>query len=361
MELQRRVTQKDVARAAGVHPATVSLALRNSPSIPEKTRVRVRKIAAKLKYAPDPMMAALASYRSRMRSPQFHGTLAWLANTTETLNWRNVTHFTTYLAAAKTQAESMGYRVETFDLGEMGVTPSRAASIAQARGIKGILVCPQPQPDTEIVSFPWERFSAVTFGYSLTRPLLHSVAAAHYRATMRVMRELHARGHRRIGWAFRPEHDARVDHNFLAGYLTACEVLELGRPLPLCPDDALHDGSILRKWLREHRPDALVTGNAGILPILDSWGVRWPRDLAVACPLLTSEKGPLAGVVEDNVRLGEAAVEYLIGMIQRGERGIPGRPQRLLAEGVWTPGATLRDLTRVKPDGRRAKSSPPQK
>jgi len=196
MESPRRVVQKDVARAAGVHPATVSLALRNSPSIPEKTRARVRRVAARLGYVPDPMMAALASYRSQVRSTQYHGTLAWLADTTATFRWREVLHYTTYLKAATVRAESMGYRVEVFDLHEMGVTPERAASIAQARGIKGILICPLPQADSQLASFPWERFSAVTFGYSLVRPLLNSVAAAHYRAMMRVMREIHARGYR---------------------------------------------------------------------------------------------------------------------------------------------------------------------
>ena len=57
---QRRVTQLDVAREAGVHRSTVSLAFRNHPSIPAETRERVMRVAKKLGYTIDPMLAALA-------------------------------------------------------------------------------------------------------------------------------------------------------------------------------------------------------------------------------------------------------------------------------------------------------------
>ena len=85
----RRVTQLDVARRAGVHRATVSMALRNHPNIPPATRDRILKIAATLGYSPDPMLSALAAYRSRQRGPTFHGTLAWLANSAFGFDWRD--------------------------------------------------------------------------------------------------------------------------------------------------------------------------------------------------------------------------------------------------------------------------------
>jgi len=41
---------RDVARAAGVHQTTVSLALRNHASIPAATRERIKAAAAELGY-----------------------------------------------------------------------------------------------------------------------------------------------------------------------------------------------------------------------------------------------------------------------------------------------------------------------
>lgn len=58
----------DIARKAGVTTATVSLALRRHPSIPERTRARIREIADRLGYRPDPQFAKLMAYM-RARHP----------------------------------------------------------------------------------------------------------------------------------------------------------------------------------------------------------------------------------------------------------------------------------------------------
>ena len=372
----RRITQNDVAKAAGVNRATVSLALRKHPGIPEKTRNRIVKLAAKLGYVPDPMLSALASYRNSKRPGSFRGTLAWFAETASDYRWRDVPQFTTYLASAERAAGRLGYQVEVFDVSQMGVSWERAAGIAQARGIRGILVCPQAHADTHLDKFPWDRFSAVTFGYSLTRPLLHAVTAAHYASVRRIMRELHARGYRRIGLAVRPEHDRRIDHIFLAGFLTSGHLLPSLSLLPVCPDDGHVDGpqganaacgNQLRTWLKRFKPDAIITGTPTAFHLLNRWGIATPQEMGIACTCISqnyvaSKSGDalarrrtppaapdaarpnadLAGMVEDDARIGEVAVDLLVGMIQRGERGIPEKPQRVVVSSYWHEGSTLR-------------------
>jgi DNA-binding LacI/PurR family transcriptional regulator len=350
MDSQPRVTQRDVAKAAGVDRATVSLALRGLPSIPAETRQRIEIVARRLGYAPDPMLAALANYRNRIRQQKYHGTLVWLAHTQPHYRWRDILHFVEYLQGAEAQAAAHGYRIEVFDIGEMNTSWERASSIAHARGIKGILVCPQPDPDTRLEKFPWDRFSAVSFGYSLTRPLLNCVTAGHFRAAMTVMRELHARGYRRIGCALRPGHDRRVDHNLQAGYLTGCSVLGL-EPLPLCPDDGYDsEGSTLQAWLNEQKPDALILGNHRPLEAFGRWGIKVPDDLAVACPSMPAPRDGLSGMIEQNRLIGAAAVDLLVAMIQRGERGVPATPQRLLIDSTWHAGSTLRPVANIGAD-----------
>ena len=61
-ENKRRTTIKDVAKVAGVHFTTVSLALRRHPSIPEATRERIRRVAERIGYAPDPVFGALTRF-----------------------------------------------------------------------------------------------------------------------------------------------------------------------------------------------------------------------------------------------------------------------------------------------------------
>jgi LacI family transcriptional regulator/LacI family repressor for deo operon, udp, cdd, tsx, nupC, and nupG len=365
---QRRVTQKDVAQAAGVDRATVSLALRKHPGIPEKTRQRIEKFAAKLGYVPDPMLAALASYRNSNRPEGYRGTLAWFADTAPDYRWQDVPHFVAYLQAAERAAQRMGYQLEVFDVSKMGVSWERAATIAQARGIRGILVCPQPHADTHLETFPWHLFSAVTFGYSLTKPNLHSVSASHYRAVRRIVQELYQRGYQRIGLAVRPEHDRRIDYNQMSGYFMAGHLHPSLTLLAPCPDDGTHDGPHLanetygmrlKAWLQRHKPEALITGTSAALALIQSWGYDIPRDLGVVCGGLAvgknesrtaSRKGhaialSISGVVEDNERIGEVAVDLLIAMINRGERGVPQKPQRVLVEGTWHEGNTLRPVS----------------
>ncbi|HRE80630.1 MAG TPA: helix-turn-helix domain-containing protein, partial [Opitutaceae bacterium] len=84
----RRVTQLDVARKARVHRATVSMAFRNHPNIPAATRQRILQIAERMGYVPDPMLAALAAYRTRIRPSGYHGVIAWVVNSAFDFQWR---------------------------------------------------------------------------------------------------------------------------------------------------------------------------------------------------------------------------------------------------------------------------------
>ena len=46
--MEKRITLRDVAKAAGVHFTTVGLALRNNPRISPATATRVRTVADQL-------------------------------------------------------------------------------------------------------------------------------------------------------------------------------------------------------------------------------------------------------------------------------------------------------------------------
>lgn len=318
------------------------MAFKGHPNIPKKTRERILKIAAELGYSPDPMLSALAAYRNRTRPASYHGTLAWLTNSAFGFNWRDRTvrpHFSDYYEGAAAQAKRCGFLLETFDFNSPGVTPARLASILVARGVAGVLLCPQPRPDTNL-DFPWERFSAVTFGYSLANPRLHTVSATQYRAMRQTVHELRRLGYRRIGLALDGEHDLRTDHNYLAGFLVEEHLAAGGATVPSLSAPYTDRGAVAR-WLNEHKPDAVVTGNYHFVDVVLSLGRRVPEDIGIACPLLPSADTPLAGVVENSVEIGSVAVDFLIGMLHRQERGIPANPQRIHVEGRWVLGSTL--------------------
>ena len=64
--MTKRITIKDVAKAANVTPQTVSRAMRNAPDISLETRERILKIAAKLNYVKNSTASALRSGSTRL-------------------------------------------------------------------------------------------------------------------------------------------------------------------------------------------------------------------------------------------------------------------------------------------------------
>lgn len=337
-----RVTQLEIARAARVHRTTVSLALADNPRIPAKTKARIKRIAEKLGYTPDPMLSALIAYRTQKRPVAFHGTLAWLANTEVGYNWRLMPHFRDYFEGASERARACGFQLEPFDFNTPGMQPKRMAGILRARNITGVLLCPQPL-DRVKDQFAWQDFSVVTFGYTLAELGVHTVTASHYRAMRRIMAELHRRGYRRIGFSFAQSLIERNDYNVLAGFLVGEG--QLGRPPEVPPlFGASRSANVVGPWLKRYRPDAIVSGNHLILDLLRELKIRVPEDIGAACPFLPNADTTLAGIVEDSKRIGAIAVDQVISMINRGERGIPEHPVRIHVEGGWLPGKSLRPL-----------------
>jgi len=322
------------------------MALRGHPSIPAPTRDRIRQIAEEMGYVPDPMLAALASYRSTLRPASYHGTLAWLGNNLPPFHWKNISMFKAYYDGAIKRAAAYGYNIEVFDLQAKSVTPQKLAKAFRFRNINGVLLSPQPGPNWEL-DFPWESFSFVTFGYSLARPALHTVAPTQFRAMMMTMRKMYEKGYRRIGFGCSFKVDERTDHHLLGGYLVEKALFERKLTMPLF-DEEQADAAQFKKWFLKHRPDAVVTGNPRLLQVIEEAGFRVPEDVGLACPTLPEPDIDFAGVYEDSFHMGETAVDALVGMIHRGERGIPHRPHYIHVPGVWLEGRTLRNLPSPK-------------
>jgi len=337
---EKRVTQQDVAKAAGVHRTTVSLSFKRHPSIPEDTRERVLKIAKKMGYCPDPMLSALASYRSGLQTRPYQGTLAWLLIDSHLLpmDWHDLIYHT-YFLGAEEQAKEYGYNIEVFDYNTNEMSAKRMASILRARNVNGILLSPQSLPHT-VREFVWNDFSFISFGYTLSSPKLHLVTAAQYRSTLRLLDKMHQVGYRRIAFAFDATHDARVDHNFLAGYLTFQHtngMTPLIYPYSWLPKtmDSFLD------FYRVNKPDAVITGDINLVRYIRELGLRVPEDIGVGSPVVGSRAYGITGFDENNREIGATAVNRLVNMIFRGEKGIPSEAQCTLVDGIWVEGETL--------------------
>ncbi|MDR1281805.1 MAG: LacI family transcriptional regulator [Opitutaceae bacterium] len=354
----KRVTQQDIADRVGVSRSAVSMAFRNHQGISAAMRERIQKEATGMGYAPDPMLASLAAYRNRQRPASFHGTLAWLVNTTSDFQWDTVGQFTEVFEGARDSAARHGFTMEVFDVARDGAPRlARAGAVLRARNVAGILVAPQPAPDTSLEEFPWADFSAVASGYTLARPRLHVVAAAQFSAVLECLRQLRETGHRRIGFWLSPMHLKRTRLQYLGAWLASQEVAGLGGQVLAVLREKEFNPGVLDRWLRRYRPDGIISSS--YMPDrLRELGWRVPEDVSVVCPHLPNGESPVSGVCEAPRDCGSAAADLLVSLIHRGERGMPRVPRTVLVDGCWVEGKTLRArslLTEVRVAGKTGK------
>jgi len=136
--MSARITMRQIAAAAGVSVATVSMALRNSEKITPETRAKVREVAEKLNYRPDPLIAALAG-RRRERNLSSLDIIAYVTAYPTKEGWRANRFAPAAYDGACARAAQRGYRIEHFWLRDEQMTTRRLANILQARGILGRL------------------------------------------------------------------------------------------------------------------------------------------------------------------------------------------------------------------------------
>jgi LacI family transcriptional regulator len=331
---------RDIARRAGVHFTTVSLALRNSPRLPRETCEHLQRVAAEMGYTPDPMLSSLAVYRNSLRPVDYHATLAWVTAFASRDQWREVPVFREQYQGATDRAVELGFRLEHFWLTEPGMSSARATQILRTRGISGLIIAPLPKAGGT-VQLDWAQFSSVAIGYSLVSPSLHLACAHQYRCIRLALHELALRGYRRVGLVVLRSSDERVDHNWLAGYLI--EQFEVPGKQRLAPlvltawDDGAFDA-----WLARELPDAIISKLPETLHALRTRGFAVPRDIGLAYLSDTHPGDEHSGVDENSGKVGAAAVDFVVGMLHRNERGVPEFAHRLLIEGKWIEGSTVR-------------------
>ncbi|MEM6821891.1 MAG: LacI family DNA-binding transcriptional regulator, partial [Verrucomicrobiota bacterium] len=194
----RKVTQKDIARKAGVSQVSVSLALRNDPSLPQATKERILKIVEDMGYRPDPMLQSLTAYRIQNQEHQFQGTLAWVTNHDDPQGWNEGDLYPAYFRGASQQAEKLGYKLEPFWLADPDLSSKRASSILYSRNIQGLIINPSPANQSEL-QLDWNQFSVVSLGYTTVKPKFHLVAPRHFGGVTQCFEKLQSYGYQRIG------------------------------------------------------------------------------------------------------------------------------------------------------------------
>lgn len=327
-----------------MHATTVSMALRNHPRIPESTRVRLKELAVKMGYVPDPMLASLNAYRHHNQKKSYLSKIAWL-NICLDLDWPNRTRFIReYFTGAVTRARELGFDLEVFNAHPQKLTTRRLQTILLSRGIQGIIVGPlqMDYPDAvNTISLDWTHFCGITFGYSLKSPELHRITNDHYHSVIETLSKLRECGCKKPGLFLCRRNNARIDRLWEAGYLVGMRTLFKTNPPPIALVEPHENKNvILKNWYESVKPDVIIAQDyESIQTSAESLRPTIPPQQTFV--LLESNEMGFPYIDQNEKHIGSTAVSLIVGALQRHEHGLPEIPTVTLLKGHWTPGSAL--------------------
>ena len=334
MANQKRISLKDLAHELGVSIATVSRALRNSPEIGQEMQMKVKELAKRLNYRPNPFAQSL-----RKEGPRIIGVV--VPNL--------VTHFyAAVLDGIEDEARRAGYSVISSNSHESCEDEMRAIDNFINLHVEGIIASVS-QNTTDYSHF--EKVSKmgiplVFFGRTCLPDLFSSVTANGDVAAQEATQHLIDTGSRRVAFLGGPNHLDMVKRR-KHGYLEALRDnrIPIDRELVVCNriDFDLVVEATKQLLQIENRPDAILAVNDTVtfaaFTAVKEMGLRIPEDVALIG--FTDDQHaryvtPQMSAIEDqSYKMGCVAYDLL----QKSISGDPNKykkivPQKLVIRGT---------------------------
>ena len=326
------MTLTQVAAAAGVSLATASYSLRNDPRIPKATADRVRAVADRMGYRPNPRIAALMAH-IRQAQPVTEGeriAFLWIDALPGTRPYRAI------FDGAKERAEQLGYSLEEFWRASPGLSDHRLEQILHARGIVGVLISPSRLTDPKFkIQWNWNLFSPVVIGTAESEPELHHSAHHHYGGMRLAMLGLQAMGKRRIVGLLDKRIEERARRPWSAAFLAHHPLLN--RAWEFLQQENPESIADLALRIRQRKPDAIV-GVWSIVEALLSQGWSPPPKTTVILLDWAPNPQGFGGIDQCDQVIATNAVDLVAGQLHRNERGSPKDVNMLLSAGRWVAG-----------------------
>lgn len=308
---KRRTSLKDLAKELGVSIATVSRALRNSPEIGQDMQAKVKELAKRLNYRPNPFAQSL-----RKEAPRVIGVV--VPNL--------VTHYyAAVLDGIELEARKAGYSVISANTHEDSEAEVQAIDNFISLHVEGIIAClSQNTTDySHFVEIADMGIPLVFFGRTCLSDRFSCVTANGDEAAQQATQHLIKTGCRRIAFIGGPNHLDMVRRR-KHGYLEALREarIPIDRNLVVCE-------KIDYQWAleatagllaREDRPDAIIGFNdiitfAAFTAIKQS-GLKIPDDIALIGftddPHARYVTPQMTAIEDQSQLMGQTACELLL-------------------------------------------------
>jgi DNA-binding LacI/PurR family transcriptional regulator len=264
-------TLEDVAHAAGVSRALVSLVMRDSPRVSIESRRRVSDAATKLGYRPNLMARNLASRKTMtigVLLNDLHN--PWFAEVTDGIH---------------DAADRHGYQLILASGRRNARLESRALDTFLASRVDGIIVAGCRLPATRLDALARE-VAVVSVGRALPKTVLGSVTTDDAFGACLAVEHLHELGHRRIAHIDGGKGAGAAPRR--SGYLHTMRVLGLTDTVQVVAGDFTEEAGARgaeRLFLGADVPTAIFTANdlsaVGAIDVIERCGFAIPDDVSV--------------------------------------------------------------------------------
>lgn len=333
-------TVRQLAALAGVSRTTVSLSLRNHPSISKATRERIQRLAEQHGYKMDPVVSSLMNQLRTSRMKRTVEKIAYLTSWDTRDGWHVSYNDRNWHSGICDRAAKLGYEIEVFWAKEPGMNASRLSKILYTRAIRGVIIAPLLRAKGHF-SLDWQYFAAATISYTIARPNLHRTTHSHYQGMTLALRRLRHSGYTRIGFANLLDQDERVNHGWLAGHLVYQHTL----PMRQCVPPLLTEKWNLRefdRWVTKHKIEVVISNTLTPLEMAHDMGLSVPDELGYASLDRQNLEPFAAGVDQQPYMCGAVTVDLVVSQLQNNEFGLPESPKTLTMDGAWRDGKTVK-------------------
>lgn len=325
-------TLRSIARLLGLSRTTVSDALRGHARVHPETAERVQAAARAVGYVRNPLRGAVMSVLRKSRHHLGCGQLALVQWSSAEIRLPGIQAM---IRGIGTRARSFGFatKIHQVSAGLRGLAELERQFHLEE--VQGLLLLPAPElPD--LSALEWSRYAAVALDPRMPGP--HAVGPDHHAAMARLLRELLARGYQRPGLLVDSAcPDARTRSWPEVCHAQACLLPQITTVPPLSVPQP--DPATVRAWLREQRPDVVLTAVPAVLPWLQSLADPPP---GVVC--LDHLRTP-AGCAALDLRaeeLGSRATDLVIAQLLHGDYGLPVHPTLTTLPAGFVDGPSLR-------------------
>ena len=341
MEDRLVITIYDIAKKAKVSGSTVSKALNNHSDISDKTKARIKNLAAEMGYLPNSHARSLITKRSYNIGVLFVDE----ANS-------GLTHdfFAEILESARAELEQRGYDITFISSGFAGQKDASFLEHCRYRGVDGVIV------------------ACIDFGSEHAKELINSnipvvlidkeiegkssIISKNYEGMKKAVNYLVKKGHKDIGFIHGQHTSTDVTQSRLNGFYEAMKEKGIEPNKDWILEGAYHEWQMTEKRVREilamdYKPTALILPDdyaaLSAYRVTNQLNIKIPEDISlmgydgleisqIMSPRLTTIK-------QDTKMIGKLAGEKIVGLIEDN-----GRPEVIRVSSEILEGESVKRL-----------------